>query len=229
MKQAISKRLLATAAIALGAVALLAAANTSESRSNFAENRYIGAKKCKSCHKSDESGNQYGAWEHARHSKAFETLASDKALEAGKTLGIAEPQKADECLKCHTTAFGADAKLIKKGFKADMGVQCESCHGPGEQHMKTRFAAASGDVEVPIEPSEIISAPKEKDCRGCHNPKSPTFEKFCFYEMFEKIRHPRPDSKDDLERLVCGCGDACACVEECPDDGCAVPKGKLGQ
>ena len=42
--------------------------------------QYVGAGKCKTCHKKELIGNQYGAWEKMKHSKAFETLKEDKAL-----------------------------------------------------------------------------------------------------------------------------------------------------
>ena len=29
---------------------------------------------------------------------------------------------------------------------------------------------------------------------------------------------------DLSEVLVCGCGDACKCVNGCPDDGCGIPR-----
>ena len=208
----------------VASVALVAGSATSTGSTPVATaNKYIGAKKCKSCHDSDEMGNQYAAWEKAAHSKAFETLGTPAAKEIASAKGIADPQKADECLKCHTTAFGVDEKQIKKGFKAEMGVQCESCHGPGEDHFKARFKAAAdeGADQTPA-PGEIITAPAQETCLQCHNSESPTFERFCYYEFAAKIRHARPGS--EREALVCGCGE-CGCTEKCPDDGCGVPQG----
>jgi len=195
-----------------------------------ADNKYIGAKKCKSCHSKEEVGNQYGAWEKAEHSKAFEHLASEAALAAGKEKGVAEPQKAPECLKCHTTAYGVPEDQIARGFKAEMGVQCESCHGPGEAHMKARFkAAAAGDAEGPvvIPEGEIILDPPQETCRGCHNSESPTFEKFCYYRSKETIRHLKPGrSEEELAKiLVSKYGDDGPCVDACVDD-CPVPAGE---
>jgi hypothetical protein len=64
---------------------------------------FIGAGKCKMCHK-----EQYASWAETGHAKAFDRL---KPEEQGKA----------ECLKCHAT--GESAELP--------GVQCESCHGAG--------------------------------------------------------------------------------------------------
>ncbi len=68
--------------------------------SSAAEPQYIGAAKCKTCHKKELMGDQYGAWQEAKHAKAFETLKSDKAAEIAKEKGLAGPAyESDECLK----------------------------------------------------------------------------------------------------------------------------------
>src|SRR5262245_27630700 len=108
-----------------------------------AENHYIGAAQCRSCHKSPASGNQYGKWDGVSHSDAFVTLGTDAAKEVAKQLGVEDPQKDPKCLKCHVTGAGEPPEKFASSFEADMGVQCETCHGQGEFHKKTRFAAAA--------------------------------------------------------------------------------------
>jgi hypothetical protein len=205
-----------------------------EAQGGASVNHYIGAEKCKNCHQAEASGNQFGAWQKMDHAKAFATLATDKAKEAGKQKGVDDPQKSDACLKCHVTAFGVAADLIKKGFDPKLGVQCESCHGPGEQHMKARFAAAAkgggeegfGDDKGKAAPvqkipeAEIIARPDQKTCLECHNDQSPTFKPFCFYERVDKVRHDDP-RKPHADRLACGC-EKCSCVHGCEKDKCAV-------
>ena len=218
--------------VAVGTCALgtigLGVPGTEEAVPTPAANRYIGAAKCKNCHSSEESGNQYHAWGEAKHSKAYETLGTDAAKALAAAAGIDDPQKADACIKCHSTAHGKPKEEIKRGFKSDLGVQCESCHGPGESHMKARFAAAaSGDLpegRQVVPEGEIISNPPIKTCLGCHNDESPSFERFCYYEFVEKIRHLDPrKERDPKSLLVCGCDDPCPCVDGCPEDGCGVP------
>ena len=34
-------------------------------------NKYVGAAKCRSCHDADEKGNQFAAWQRAKHSKCL--------------------------------------------------------------------------------------------------------------------------------------------------------------
>lgn len=214
----------------------LALATGGQKTSGEKPNRYIGSGKCRNCHQFEEGGNQYGAWEEAKHSSAYEALATDEAKRIGKEQGIADPQKSDKCLKCHATGHGEPPELFKKGFDPKKGVQCETCHGPGEKHLRARFRAAAMEEDVPegqvpkyvkVPAGEIITAPEKEVCYGCHNEKSPSFKSFCFYERVSKIRHldPRkPRTKEELAAmLVCGCGDSCACVHECPEDGCGVP------
>ncbi len=179
--------------------------------------KYIGAEKCKNCHSSDASGNQYGAWMKSEHAKAFEKLGSDEAKKLAKEKGIDDPQKSDKCIKCHTTAFGVAADMIKKGFDAKAGVQCESCHGPAEQHMKARFAAASqagADANAApqkVPEGEIISKIDQTTCLKCHNDESPTFKPFCFYERRAKIAHLDPRKTHTKEEtMVCSCA-KCEC------------------
>jgi len=199
-------------------------------------NKFIGADKCKNCHQAHESGDQFGVWQKAGHSHAFAALASDQAKEIAKAKGIDDPQKSDQCMKCHQTAFGVAADEIKKGFDPKAGVQCESCHGPGEQHMKARLAAASkgggeegfGDEKGAAAPyqklpaGEIISKVDQATCVKCHNEESPTFKPFCFYERSMKIAHFDPRKPRTAEdKIVCSCG-KCGC-----EQGCEIGKGKI--
>jgi len=199
------------------------------------ESQYIGASKCKSCHKSEESGNQYEAWEKASHSHAFEVLASDASKAAASAAGIADAQKADECLKCHVTGHGAPESAIKKGFKFEEGVQCESCHGPGGDHMKARFAAAAGGEAKEgyqgAAVSEMITSPGVEVCTQCHNPESPSYKPFCFYEARGKVAHldPRKPRSDEEKANygVCPHGAPCPHAEGCPDGTCNLTPEKL--
>jgi len=89
---------------------------------------YIGAAKCKMCHKL-----QYDSWAGLAHAKAFDVLKPEEQADA-------------KCLKCHAT-----------GGKADLpGVQCEACHGPGSGYkamdvMKSREASVAAGLIIPDE------------------------------------------------------------------------------
>ena len=159
------------------------------------EPQYVGAKKCKTCHKKELIGNQYGAWEEAKHSKAFESLKGEKALEIAKEKGLsAPPHEAPECLKCHATAYGEDpSKFASKPLNPEDGVQCESCHGPGSLYRKKK-TMSDHDKSVAAgmwEPGE-----DEKICQKCHNKDATGWdpeEGFNFEERKEEIAHNIPE------------------------------------
>jgi hypothetical protein len=217
------------ALVAFGSAGVFLAASSAATAPASAAgvNRYIGAKKCKSCHRSEAAGNQFGAWQEMKHAHAFETLASPAAIALAKDAGVANPQESAQCVRCHSTAFGLPKESIKKGFDVKQGVQCESCHGPGEKHFRARFAAAAkqegtGYTAVPAD--EIVARPPMSTCLGCHNEDSPSFKSFCYYERVGSIRHldPRKPRGADEAMAVCGC-DSCACVHGCDENACPVP------
>jgi hypothetical protein len=152
---------------------------------------YIGVDKCKICHKSEAAGQQYVIWSQSAHAKAYETLASDDAKKIAKEKGIEDPQKAAECLQCHVTAYGVDAKYLGEKYAMTDGVECESCHGPGSDYYKISVMKAIASGETKPETVGLVM-PDAKVCTTCHNDKSPTFKGFDFDKMAKKIAHPIP-------------------------------------
>lgn len=206
------------------------------------QNHYVGAAKCKNCHDTKAGGDAWGKWNEVKHHEAYKMLAEAKALEAGKKLGVAAPQKDPKCLKCHTTAFDKSADLLAKTFDKTQGVQCESCHGPGEKHVRARLAADEGDddggfggdegeeqaARQEIPKGEIDAAPTAKTCKECHNADSPNYKAFCFKHFTKAISHRDPRkqrTEAELKALDCACGGKeleCVCKDPkcCPDDIC---------
>ncbi len=210
--------LTASGFLGLGLAEPRAAASTGGG-ARVAENKYIGVDKCKSCHGAAESGDQHGKWLASKHAKAFETLSSEESKKLGAEKGVADVTKADECVSCHVTAFGVPDDQIKKGFDRAKGVQCETCHGPGDAHMKARFAAAAkgdapaGPVQIPA--GEIISVPTEETCKACHNEKSPSYKPFCFHEFSAQVRHLNPKkARTAIDIGKCSCP---KCASGCPE------------
>jgi hypothetical protein len=156
------------------------------------ERSFKGTSNCKMCHNKAKTGQQYKIWSENAHAKAYETLASEESKKIAKEKGIADPQKAAECLKCHVTASGVDAKLIEKKHKVEDGVGCESCHGAGGDYYKSKVMKdiAAGKVDGP---SVGLIAPTEKVCVTCHNDQSPTFKGFDYKKFSAKIAHPVAD------------------------------------
>jgi YD repeat-containing protein len=95
--------------------------------------KYAGATKCRSCHKKEPIGNQYGAWLDSKHAKALESLATDQAKEWAAEAGVADPQTDEQCVKCHVTAHGVPKERLGLKFKASEVVLpdekvCVVCH-----------------------------------------------------------------------------------------------------
>lgn len=155
--------------------------------------KFIGASGCKTCHKGVAQGNQWEIWEQSKHAKAYETLKSDAAAKIAKEKGLSKPAfESDECLKCHTTGFGAPPEMLDAKFDKTMGVQCEACHGAGFDYkgmttMKDHQVALNSGLN----PIHVSDGTAEKLCQTCHNSESPTFKSFDFSEHWEKIQHLR--------------------------------------
>ena len=193
-------------------------------------NKYIGAAQCKNCHQGKDSGDQFGIWEKEKHAKAYAELAGDKAKGYGKDRGVAEPQKSEKCLKCHVTAFQQPKQELARSFDPTMGVQCESCHGPGEKHRRARMVAAA-QVDEKAKPAyttipddEIVKKPDAKTCIGCHNEESPGYKPFCYHKYVGEIRHLNPlKPRMEAEKAAldaCTCDDKCVCKTKSPDGKC---------
>jgi hypothetical protein len=152
---------------------------------------YVGVKRCKTCHNLEKAGGQYAKWTESKHSKAFEVLASPKALEIAKEKGIADPQKADECLSCHVTGHGEPAGKFKESFVAADGVGCESCHGAGSNYLKKKTMEGLHDKSLKHEDYGLVKPTKET-CDKCHNEKA-TGGKFVDWKADSaKIAHTIP-------------------------------------
>ncbi len=172
------------AAVALG-FAVSAAADEKPAH------QYVGVKKCAMCHKAASRGNQYGQWLETRHAKAYETLASEKALAVAKERGLeTPPQENAQCLKCHVTGYGEPPEAFATSFKKEDGIGCESCHGPGSHYKSMKIMK---DRETAVAAGLII--PDKETCLRCHNEESPFYKEFKYDEFYAKIAHPDPNLK----------------------------------
>lgn len=158
------------------------------------QREFTGTAKCKMCHKKEADGDQAGKWEAGPHSKAYATLANEQSLAIAKEKGIENPQQADECLVCHVTAHGVDAKFLGKKHDVADGVGCESCHGAGGDYYSKKTMEAIFNGEVEAESVGLLTI-TEETCTVCHNEKSPTYKEFKYAEMLKQISHPYPEGK----------------------------------
>ncbi len=106
---------------------------------------YAGTQNCVTCH---QTAGQ--VWARSGHARAFFTLLEHKA--------DADPN----CIPCHTVGFDTPSGY-RREFGADklVDVGCESCHGPGSEHVEQR--RAGGELTTHFRP---IGA---GDCQKCHH------------------------------------------------------------
>lgn len=132
---------------------------------------YVGVELCKLCHKKKELGDQYDVWANTHHSKAFYTLGTPEAREIADNLGINNPQQSGKCLRCHSTCHAFTEEEVATDLRLEDGVQCESCHGAGEEYT---YLEVMENIEKAK--SNGLIMPTEETCRKCHNPESPTWD-----------------------------------------------------
>jgi len=113
-------------------------------------NSYIGSQACQECHQ-----KEFSQWSHSSHATAFNTL---------RTIGR---EYYPECITCHVTGSGYESGYeignTERAHLVDVG--CETCHGPGRQHVYT-----------PLKENIRGQVPEEV-CMACHTPEhSPGFD-----------------------------------------------------
>ena len=111
-------------------------------------NGYVSATACQRCHE-----QEYLQWSATRHAFAYETLLKKERY--------FDPN----CVSCHTTGFGYQTGFeIGDEASEFKGVQCETCHGPGKQHVSNP------------KKENIRLAAETSLCLTCHDTKhSPGF------------------------------------------------------
>ncbi|MBC8548397.1 MAG: cytochrome c family protein [Candidatus Brocadiales bacterium] len=160
---------------------------------------YVSVEMCKLCHKKKELGDQFDVWANTSHSKAFYTLGTPEAKEIAAKMGIKDPQQSNTCLRCHSTSHAFTEENVAEDLQMEDGVQCESCHGPGDEYM---YLEVMEDLKEAKSMGLIM--PTEETCRKCHNPESPTWNPerdttpegkkvgFCFSLRWKMIEHHKP-------------------------------------
>jgi hypothetical protein len=165
--------------------------------------RYVGVRKCQSCHKKELLGNQLKAWQKGPHRRAFETLKNEESIALAAERGLALPaHQAPECLGCHITGYALPEAAFAYEIDVADGVQCESCHGPGRDYRKKKVMS---DPELAAAKGLWDLSEGTKVCVSCHNPLSPTWDParytqgdgtttgFHFQQAAKRIPHPIPE------------------------------------
>ncbi len=134
---------------------------------------HVGSDACQSCHPAE-----YETWSGGAHAKALRSLEQrDKADDAA-------------CLACHVTAYGRPGGFPKGGDPAahtDLArVGCESCHGPGGDHVAAEAPKRGTIVSLGDKCDSCVIL---QICGSCHDEANdPGFE-FAVQEKIEAQRH----------------------------------------
>jgi hypothetical protein len=113
---------------------------------------------CAQCHK-----EEYEVWKNSRHSHAFAALEEKQRMFDGN------------CVGCHSLGYRDRGFVSVKATPQFANVHCESCHGPGAEHIK---APTAGNYKTP---------PKNQSCLVCHDrDNSPDFD---FEKYWPVIAH----------------------------------------
>jgi hypothetical protein len=155
-----------------------------EAKSAEPAHDYVGAAKCKICHKGAKKGEIYEKWETSPHAKAYEVLPEAS-------------QKDEACLACHTTGYGAGGFAVGDEDAAKFAnVGCEACHGPGSDYKSMKVMK---DRELALKAGMII--PTAEECAACHTGEMPkacwggaeAAPGFDFAEAWKVIEHAVPE------------------------------------
>lgn len=113
--------------------------------------------------------NEYTTWKkHDPHSRAWQVLLNEDSKRIAHHLGIGAPEKAPQCLECHSTHVTGGNK--QPSFQVEDGVGCESCHGAAEKWLAShaaRDATHASNVQAGM--TDLSSASSQATlCLSCH-------------------------------------------------------------
>jgi Cytochrome c554 and c-prime len=164
---------------------------TSESTTNLTQTitagTYMGIETCELCHSGGQiAEDKWTTWSQTLHAQVF-------AHEIDGIDEFSGTPMRQSCLQCHTTGYDPNTNVMDGGFynlQTELGwtiptvltngnwasmqahypslanlanVQCESCHGPGSQHV-----ALLGVTNSPTWPSISVNY-TSGDCNQCHD------------------------------------------------------------
>ena len=134
---------------------------------------YVGSDACRSCHE-----KEFATWLESPHARALVSLEAKG--EAGN----------ETCQTCHVTAFGRAGGFPKGAVPSEhpdlARVGCESCHGPGGDHIGEGASRIGTIVSLGDKCDSCVIL---QICGSCHDQDNdPGFE-FAVEEKIERQKH----------------------------------------
>lgn len=132
---------------------------------------YVGMERCAECH-----ADLVEHWRTTPHAHAWERLAASGS------------QSKPECVRCHSTGFGEPGGMDPFTLDTEQrrDVQCESCHGPAERHLREALVGAV------LSPYRCEDCAIGQTCLTCHTPsQDPDFD---YSSALKRIAHPKPSA-----------------------------------
>jgi len=146
------------------------------------EERYVGDASCASCH-----SEIHAQWSSTPHASAMQTLIDHKS------------EYNADCISCHVTGHEEISGFVDFSSTPLLAnVQCETCHGPGWEHVssmaRAEFYRSTGreDYAKKIEAGvskQIVRDAGESLCHQCHIEKTGPFD---YAERLPFIDHSQP-------------------------------------
>lgn len=141
------------------------------------DGKFTGMTKCAACH-----FPQYKDWKSTPHGNAYNILPGKYKNDA-------------ECLACHTTPIRQVDGHVAVAQSAPMGVSCESCHGPGDDHARYALSFVGRDRVFTDEELKILRSKIQRlaldQCIRCHTSKA--------HKPHPKFDRETPDPSEDKQ------------------------------
>ncbi|MFT4570646.1 MAG: peroxiredoxin [Hyphomicrobiaceae bacterium] len=136
----------------------------------------VGSRACRGCH-----DQEYKTWTRSRHAQSMETLAKRRK------------DRDPDCQRCHVTGFerpGGFKKEVWFKDQADLArVGCESCHGPGGEHVKEGAVRTGNIVRLGDKCDSCVIL---QICGTCHDHANDPEFRFKIEERIDAQRHGTP-------------------------------------
>jgi len=161
---------------------------------------FVGSEACGDCHAAE-----YATWSESGHARAVATLEEQDATDDAS------------CLRCHVTGFGRDGGFPEGAAPNDhpdlARVGCESCHGPGAEHVREGSPKLGSIVSLGDKCDSCVIL---QICGSCHDEANDPGFRFEVEERIEAQRHGTIEAgtgrplQGDAARAPSGRGDALA-------------------